>query len=162
MDDEQKMTVADGSRRAVAAKRKGQGRQPTAAQEQGKKVCFTEEEKEAQEAREWQERFMEKRRRAQAREEERKEQEKKRCEEDDDEWVPVVPNMEAGGSYLQTTDPRVQVGKIVMDDFEERKTGRANDGLVRGEEYWCQTNETNGKGNGKGEGGQGEHEGKGG
>ena len=79
LDDELKMTVASGIRRAVEARRKGQGRQPTAAQEQGKKVCFTEEEKEAQEARESQERFMEKRRRAhEAREEEWKEQEKKK------------------------------------------------------------------------------------
>ena len=56
--------------------------------------------------------------------------------------------------------PREEVENIVADDFEERKTGRGNDGLVRGREYWCQTNETNGKG--KGEGGKGEHEGKGG
>ena len=45
LDDEQKMTVADGFRRAVEARRKGQERQPTAAQEQGKRVCFTGEEK---------------------------------------------------------------------------------------------------------------------
>ena len=30
-----------------------------------------------------------------------------------------------------------------------KETGRGHDGLVRGEEYWCQTNETNGKGKGK-------------
>ena len=57
---------------------------------------------------------------------------RKKYEEDDDEWVPVVLNTEAGGSYLQTTDPRDDVKKIVMDDFEERETGRGNDGLVRG------------------------------
>ena len=44
LDDEQKMTVANGMRRAVEARRKGQGRQPTAAQEQGKRECFTPEE----------------------------------------------------------------------------------------------------------------------
>ena len=37
-------------------------------------------------------------------------------------------------------------------DFKVRKTGRGSDGLVRGREYWCQTNETNGKGEGKGDG----------
>ena len=42
------------------------------------------------------------RRAHEAREEEWKEQEKKRYGEDDDGWVPVVPNMWAGGSYLQT------------------------------------------------------------
>ena len=42
----------------------------------------------------------------------------------------MVPNMEARSSYLQTTDPRDVVEKIVMDDFEERKTGRGCDGLV--------------------------------
>ena len=46
-------------------------------------------------------------------------------------------------------------------DLREEKTGRGSDGLVRVREYWCQTNETNGKGKGKGEGGTGEHEGTG-
>ena len=41
------------------------------------------------------------------------------------------------------------------------QTGRGSDGLVRGGEYRCQTNETSRKGKGKGEGGKGEHEGKG-
>ena len=50
---------------------------------------------------------MEKRRRAhEAREEEWKEQEKKRYAEDYDEWVPVVLNLEPGGSYLQTLTKR--------------------------------------------------------
>ena len=44
--------------------------------------------------------------------------------------------------------------------LSNENTGRENDGLVRGGEYWCQTNETNVKGKGKGEGGKGEHEGK--
>ena len=74
LDDEQKMTVAVGIRRAVEARRKGQGRQPTAAQEQSIRECSTTEE--VQEAREWHERFIEKRRRAhEAREKEWKEQE---------------------------------------------------------------------------------------
>ena len=65
---------------------------------------------------------MEKRRRAhEARDEERKEQEKKRCEEDDDEWVPEVANVEAGGSYFQTTDPRDEIEKIVIGVLEEGK-----------------------------------------
>ena len=77
-------------RRVVEAMRKEQQEQTT-AQERGKKVCFTEE---AQEAQEWQERFVEKRRRAQkARGEEWREREKRRCEEDEDERVPVVPSM---------------------------------------------------------------------
>ena len=102
LNDEHKKTVANGIRRAVEARRKGAGREtePTAAQEQGKRVCFTTEEVQA--AREWQEQFVEKRRRAQeARVEEWRKQEEKRCEEDDDERVSVVPNMEAGSSYLQ-------------------------------------------------------------
>ena len=53
-----------------------------------------------------------------------KEQEKKRHEEDNDEWGPVVLNMEAGGSYLQTTDPTDEVEKIVMDALEERNRKR--------------------------------------
>ena len=36
----------------------------------------------------------------------REERQERFIEEDDDEWVPVVPNMEAGGSYLQTSDPK--------------------------------------------------------
>ena len=65
--------------------------------------------------------------------EEWREQEKRRCEKDEDEWNPVVPNMEAGSSYFQTTYPGDEVEKIVVDDLEERKTGRGSDGLVRGE-----------------------------
>ena len=149
-------------RRVVEAMRKEQQEQTT-AQERGKKVCFTEEEKETQEAQEWQERFVEKRRRAQkARGEEWREREKRRCEEDDDERVSVVPNMEAGSSYLQTSDPRAEAEKVVTDGFEERQTGRGSGGLVRGGEYSCQTNETSRKGKGKGIGGKGEREGKGG
>ena len=53
--------------------------------------------------------------------------------EDGEVRVPVVPDMEAGGSYLQTTYPRGVVEKFVMDE----KTGRGNDGLVRGEECRC-------------------------
>ena len=87
-----------------------------------------------------------------------REQDKKGGEDEDDEWAPVVPNMEAGGSYLQTTDPRDVVEKVVMDDHEARTTGRGNNGLVLGREYRC---ETSGKGKGKGERGKGEHEGKG-
>ena len=133
-------------RRAVEAKRKEQQEQTT-AHEQGKKVSFfTNKEKEAQEAQEWQELFMESRSGAQeARVEEWREQEK-RSENDEDEWVPVVPNMESGSSYLRTTYPRDQVEKIVMDGLEERQTGRESDGLVRGEEYRCQPDETSRKG----------------
>ena len=65
--------------------------------------------------------------------------------EDDDERVPVVRNMEACSSNLQT---------IVMDEVEERKTGRGNDGLVRRGDKRCQANETGGKGKGKGNGGK--------
>ena len=54
LDDEQKKTEANGIRRAVEASRNCPRREPTTAQKQGKKVCFTEEEKEAQEGREWQ------------------------------------------------------------------------------------------------------------
>ena len=43
LDDEQKMTVATGIRRAVDARRRGQ-RQPTATQERGKRECLTTEE----------------------------------------------------------------------------------------------------------------------
>ena len=86
LDDEQKKTEANGIGRAVEARRKDSGREPTAAQEQGKEVSYTEEEKEAQEAREWQERFIENRRRAQeARVEEWREQEKRRSENDENE-----------------------------------------------------------------------------
>ena len=46
------------------------------------------------------------------------------------EWAPVVPNMEAGGSHLQTTDPRNTVENIAMDDLEE-KIGRGSVGLGR-------------------------------
>ena len=133
LDDEQNKTTANGIRRAVEARRKDTGREPTAAPKQGKKVCFIMEEKEVQEARQWQEQFIEKRRRAQeAHEEEWREQEKKRYGEDDDERVPVVPDMEAGSSYFKTTYPRDEGEKIVMEELEERKTGRGSDGLVRG------------------------------
>ena len=71
-------------------------------------------------------------RKREARGEESREPEKKGSEDGDDEWVPVVPFMEAGGSCLQTTDPKDVVEKIVMDELEERKTGRGSDGLVRG------------------------------
>ena len=60
LDDEQTKTEASGIRRAVEVRGKDSGRETTttAAQEQGKKVCFIEEERVAQEAREWQEQFM--------------------------------------------------------------------------------------------------------
>ena len=57
LDDEQKKTEGHGMRRVVEARRNDPGRGTAAAQEHGKKVCFIEEEKEAQEAREWQEQF---------------------------------------------------------------------------------------------------------
>ena len=155
LDDEQNKTEAHGIIRAVGARRKEPGRETTAAQEQGKKVCFIEEEREAQEAREWQEHFIERRKRAQeARVDERRDQEKM-CEEGDDARVREVANMEACGSYLQTSDPRAEVEKVVIDGLEKRKTGRGSDGLVRGGEYWCQSNEANGQGKGKGGGGNG-------
>ena len=50
--------------------------------------------------------------------------------EQNSEWAPVVPNMEAGGSHLQTTDPRNMVENIAMDDLEE-KIGRGSVGLGR-------------------------------
>ena len=153
LDDEQKETEANEIRRAVEASSNGTRREPTAAQEQGKTMCFTTQE--VQEAREWQEKIL---RTREARGEELREQDKKGGEDEDDEWAPVVPNMEAGGSYLQTTDPRDVVEKVVMDDHEARTTGRGNNGLVLGREYRC---ETSGKGKGKGERGKGEHEGKG-
>ena len=84
------------------------------------------------------------------------------CQEDEDEPAQVLLDMEAGSSYFQTTDPRDEVEKILMDGLEERRTGRGSDGLVRGREYRCQTDEINRKGKGKGTGGKGEHEGKGG
>ena len=100
LDDKQKKIEANGMRRAFEARRKGTGREPTAAQEQGKRVCFIEvPNEEALEARKWQDKFI---RAREARGEESREQEKKGSEEDDDEWVPMVPNMEAGSSYLQT------------------------------------------------------------
>ena len=52
LDDEQKMTTANGIRRAVEVMRKNTGREPTTEQEQGKKVRFIEEGKEAQEVQE--------------------------------------------------------------------------------------------------------------
>ena len=58
----------------------------------------------------------------------------------------VVPNKEAGNSYHQTTYPRAEVEKSVLAGFEGRKPAGGSDGLVRGREYRCQTNETNGKG----------------
>ena len=100
MDDEQKKTEANGIRRAVEASGSGTGRKLTAAQEQDRRVYFTTEE---EEAREWQDKILRKR---EARGEESREPEKKGSEDGDDEWVPVVPNMEAGGSRLQTTDPK--------------------------------------------------------
>ena len=64
---------------------------------------------------------MEKRRRAhEAREEEWKEQEKKRYEEDYDEWVPVVLNLEAGGSYLQTLIQETQKKPFCNEDFGQK------------------------------------------
>ena len=66
-----------------------------------------------QEPREWQEQLVEQRIRVQeARVEGWRQQEKNRCEEHEDERVQVVPNMEAGSSYLRTTDPRAEVGKV--------------------------------------------------
>ena len=68
----------------------------------------------------------------------------------------VAPNMEAGSSYLQTTDPRDDVEKIAMDGLEERRTGRGSDGLVQADE--TSKDETSRKGKGKGTGGKGEHD----
>ena len=99
LDDEPKKTEGNGFRRAVEARRKGQGRQPTAVQEQEARVESTEA---AQDAREWQENIF---RAREARVEESREQEKKWCEVDDDERVKVVRSMEAGSSYFQTTYP---------------------------------------------------------
>ena len=71
LDEEQKKTEANGIRRAVEANRNGTRREPTAAQEQGKKLCFTT--KEVQEAREWQVKIL---RTREARGEESREQDK--------------------------------------------------------------------------------------
>ena len=98
--------------------KKTEGRQPTAAQEQDRRVCFAADE--VQEARGWHENFL---RIREGRGEESREQ--------NGEWAPVVPNMEAGGSHLQTTDPRNMVENIAMDDLENRKTGRGSVGLGR-------------------------------
>ena len=98
LDDEQKKTAANGITRAVQARRKDKGRESTAALEQSKKVCFIEEETEAQEARILQEEFMEERRAQEAHVEKLREQEKKGYEEEEDEQVYAVPNMEAGSS----------------------------------------------------------------
>ena len=54
-------TEANGIRRAEEAKREDPGRKPADAPEQGKKVSFIEEEREAKEVREWREQFVEKR-----------------------------------------------------------------------------------------------------
>ena len=43
----------------------------------------------------------------------------------------MVPDMEAGSSYLQTTDPRAEVEKVVEDGLAKRTTGRGSDGFVR-------------------------------
>ena len=51
LDDEQKKTEANGIRRALEARRKGQGRQPTAEQEQGKRVCQPKRRKKRENAR---------------------------------------------------------------------------------------------------------------
>ena len=105
----------------LEARRKDPGRETDAAQEQGKKLCFIEEEKEAQEAREWQEQFMEGRRRAQeARAEEERAQETSRCEEEDDERVRVVLNMEAGSSYFQSLASGDQKRLQILDRVCER------------------------------------------
>ena len=103
LDDAQKKTEANRIRRAVEARR-GPGRETTAAQEQARNVWFMERRRSAQEARV----------------DEGREQEKS-CEEDDDERVRVVPDMEAGGSYLQTTNLRAEVEKVVMDGLEKSK-----------------------------------------
>ena len=55
MDDEHKKTEANGIRREVEARRRGQGRQPTAAQEQERRVRLAADE--VQEAGGWQENF---------------------------------------------------------------------------------------------------------
>ena len=52
----------------------------------------------------------------------------------------------------------------VTSRFAEVTTriGRGSDGIVRGKEHRCQTDETSRKGKGKGTGGKGEHDSKGG
>ena len=61
----------------------------------------------------------------------KKEVQGNRYDEDEDERVPVVPEMEAGSSYLQTTYPRDEVEKIVVDGLEERTTGRGSENFRR-------------------------------
>ena len=73
--------------------------------------------------------------------------------------------MEAGSSCLQTTDPRVEVEKVVMDGLEERKQEEEVQVSSEGEDE-CQTDETSRdetsrKGKGKGTVGKGEHDSKG-
>ena len=81
-------------------------------------MCFIEESaEEAQEARERLKKFL---RTREARGEEWREQEK-RSEEDGEVRVPVVPDMEAGGSYLQATYPRGVVEKFVMDEKNRKR-----------------------------------------
>ena len=69
-------------------RRKNTGREPTTEQEQGTKVRFTEEEKEAQEVREWHKKNKSAR---EAHAEEWREREKKRHEEVESERDQVVP-----------------------------------------------------------------------
>ena len=54
----------------------------------------------------------------------KKEAQGNRYDEDEDERVPVVPNMEAGSSYLQTTYPRDEVEKLVMDGLQQEEEVR--------------------------------------
>ena len=162
LNEERKKTNANGIRRAVEARRRDTGREPTAEQEQGKKVRVIEKEKEAQEAREWQEQFVEKRRRAH--EARMGDQQKQQRQEEQEQTT----RQEHGKKVRFGEEERSEETKVestdepeVMSRFAEVRRGRGSDGLVRGREYWCQTNETNGKGKGKGEGGKREREGKG-
>ena len=86
-------------------------------------------------------------------------------EDDDEEWAPVVPDMEAGSPYFQTTDPRDGVEKIVMNGLEERKTGEgvmvSSEGERTSVQRTTSMDETSRKGKGKESGGRGEHDIKG-
>ena len=169
-DDMESCGVRDGSTVQVTSRMRGGGRHKVKKSKAEKKRDRTPEMPEQtrqehdeaqitpQEA--WQEQFMEKQRRTQeARGDESREQEKQGSEEDDDERVPVVPNMEAGSSYLQTTEPRDEVEKIWMDEIEAIKTAALKIVMDELEE---KRRAQDGKGKGKGEGGKGEHEGEGG
>ena len=164
LDDEHKKTEANGSRRAVQARRKDPGRKPAAPlRSRQAKEQFMGTKKDSAKKRQWaRTRSNGGRRRKSKGGRKSTSSGSRKSKSKPLDWSTATKCV----SEEQSEETRVESTEEpeVTSRFAEVTTrrGRGSDGIVRGKEHRCQTDETSRKGKGKGTGGKGEHDSKGG